>query len=125
VVVLIINLTDAPGHPKGPTQIDIYNKTLSPGEQLKLPADLVDKRVRSLAEGENPVIAIGNLPPWYVAAKKKKGRPLTPEERQSMQVAPPPPVIQMKPLKEKDKEKEPSKSAVDLGEDIGRKQTKG
>lgn len=116
MIVLITNLTDAPGHSKGPTQIDIYNQTIDPGGQLKLPADLVNKKVRSLAEGDAPLIAIGGLPPWYVAAKKRKGRPLTEEEKASMQVAPPAPVIQMKP---KEKEKAADQS------DEARKSTKG
>lgn len=82
MIVLITNLTDAPGHGKGPTQIDIYNKTLNPGQQIKLPADLVSQKIRALAEGEAPIISIGNLPPWYVTAKTRKGVPLTAEERQ-------------------------------------------
>lgn len=81
MIVLITNLTDAPGHAKGPRQIDIYNRTLNPGAQIKLPADLVDKKIRSLAEGDSPLISIGNLPPWYVTAKTRKGVPLSQEER--------------------------------------------
>lgn len=106
MVVLVTNLTDAPGHPNGPVQVDIYNKTLNPGESLKIPADLVDKKIRSLANGESPLISIGNLPPWYVTAKKRVGRPLSKEEKDKMQVAPPPPVVQLKPNKEPKKEKQ-------------------
>ncbi len=87
MIVIITNLTDAPGHTKGPLQVDIYNKTLNPGSQIKLPAQLVDKKIRALAEGDSPIISIGNLPPWYVTAKTRKGTPLTEEERkQRMQV---------------------------------------
>lgn len=82
--VLIANLTDAAG--KNPVQIDIYNKTLDPGAQIKLPADLVDKKIRSLEE--QGLIAIGGLPPWYIATKTKKGRPLSQEERKKRQVSP-------------------------------------
>ncbi len=88
MVVLITNLTDsAPG--KKPVQIDIYNKTLDPGGNIKLPADLVNSKIRALEK--SGLIAIGNLPPWYVTAKTKKGRPLTDEERAKMQVTPPTP----------------------------------
>lgn len=123
MVVLVTNLTDAPGHPKGPVQVDIYNKTLDPGASIKIPADLVDKKIRSLANGEAPLISIGNLPPWYITAKKRTGRPLSKEERQKMQVTPPPPVIQMKPSKEKEYKKEKEKP-VEILEEV-RTQTKG
>lgn len=119
MIVVITNLTDAPGHNKGPVQVDIYNKTLDPGSQLKLPADLVNKKIRSLAEGANPIISIGNLPPWYVAAKKRKGKPLTPAERQAMQVTPPAPVVQLKVSKE------PKEIKVEADELAGRKSSKG
>ena len=76
MVVLITNVTDAPG--KNPLQIDIYNKTLSPGSHVKIPADLVNEKIRALEK--NGFIAIGNLPPWYLTAKHK-GRPLSEEER--------------------------------------------
>lgn len=91
MIVLITNLTDAPGHAKGPTQIDIYNKTLNPGSSIKIPADLVDRKIRSLAEGEAPIISIGNLPPWYVTAKTHKGKPLSTEERQKRMATKPAP----------------------------------
>lgn len=123
MVVLITNLTDAPGHATGPTQIDIYNKTLDPGSQLKLPADLVDKKVRSLAEGKAPLIAIGSLPPWYIAAKKRKGTPLTNEERQKMQPAPQP-VIQMKVIAPEERKMKPIFDNASL-EEVGRKSNKG
>ncbi len=86
--VLIANLTDAPG--KDPIQVDIYNKTLDPGASIKLPADLVDKKIRSLEE--RGLIAIGSLPPWYIATKTKKGRPLSEKERKNRQVSPSVPV---------------------------------
>ena len=84
--MLITNLTDAPGHSKGPTQIDIYNKTLNPGASIKIPADLVDRKIRLLAEGDAPLISIGNLPPWYITAKTRKGVPLSDEERKRRMV---------------------------------------
>ncbi len=118
MVVLITNLTDAPGHPRGPAQVDIYNQTVSPGASLKIPAELVDKKLRSLSEGEAPLISIGNLPPWYVTAKKRVGRPLSPEERQKMQ--PKPVVAPVIPMKSKEKKQE---KTVELEE--VRTQTKG
>lgn len=97
MVVLITNLTDAPG--KKPTQIDIYNKTLDPGSNIKLPADLVNQKIRALET--SGLIAIGALPPWYLAAKTKRGRPLTDEEKAKMQVTPPTPL----PVKKEEKVK--------------------
>lgn len=92
MVVNITNITDGPG--RSPVQVDIYNKTLSPGASMKIPADLVDKRLRALeAQG---TIAIGRLPPWYVSAKSRRGRELTPEEKASRMVVPAP-VVEKKP----------------------------
>lgn len=111
MIVLVTNLTDAPTHPKGPIQVDIYNKTLDPGTSLKLPADLLTKSIRSLEKAG--LISIGNLPPWYVAAKKRTGRALTEEEKKLRQLVPPPPtpVIQLKPVKEvKEKVAEPEEA---------------
>lgn len=84
MVVNITNITDGPG--RNPVQVDIYNKTLAPGSSVKIPADLVTKRLRDLeAQG---TIAIGRLPPWYVSAKSRRGRALTPEEKASRTVIP-------------------------------------
>ncbi len=88
--MLITNLTDAPGHARGPSQVDIYNKTLNPGASIRIPADLVDRKIRSLAEGEAPLISIGNLPPWYVTAKTHRGKPLSAEERKKRLASKPP-----------------------------------
>lgn len=100
MIVLITNVTDAPG--KNPTQVDIYNKTLSPGSQIKIPADLVTKKLRSLEQ--SGLIAIGNLPPWYVTAKKRS-KPLSEADRQKRQVNPPASdAIPLKREKKKDKE---------------------
>jgi hypothetical protein len=68
VVVLIVNLTDAPG--KDPVQVDIYNKTLDPGAHIRIPAALVNAKIRALEK--QGLIAIDKLPAWYEAAKKKK-----------------------------------------------------
>jgi len=103
--------------------VDIYNKTLNPGDSLKIPADLVDKKIRSLASGASPLISIGNLPPWYVTAKKRVGRPLSQEERDKMQVKPAPPVVQLKPAKEKIQEKKEKAPLIEFEEP--RTQTKG
>jgi hypothetical protein len=77
--VLITNLTDAPGSLTPPTQVDIYNKTIGPGDILKLPANLIDKKIRTLeVQG---IISIGQVPSWYANAKAKKGKVLSPEEK--------------------------------------------
>jgi hypothetical protein len=79
MVVLIVNLTDAVGSKHPPTQVDIYNKTLDPGGTLKIPAGLVDKKIRSLeARG---IISIGQVPSWYTNAKSGKGKELSSEEK--------------------------------------------
>lgn len=109
MIVLITNLTDAPGHAKGPVQIDIYNKTLNPGASIKIPADLVDRKIRALSEGDAPLISIGNLPPWYVTAKTRKGVPLSAEERQK-RIA----IRQAAPAKVAAKEKKVTTEANDV-----------
>lgn len=105
MVVLITNVTDAPG--KDPTHVDIYNKTLSPGSNIRIPADLVTKKIRALeARG---LIAIGNLPPWYITAKRRS-KPLSEEERQLRYVVPPPepiPIRIEKPERQEKKDREP------------------
>lgn len=96
MVVLITNVTDTGNQP---THVDIYNKTLAPGAQIKIPMDLVNKNLRSLEE--RGLIAIGNLPPWYLTAKRRS-KPLSEEERQKRLVTPAP-IKSEKPDK-KDKE---------------------
>jgi hypothetical protein len=80
MVVEIINITDGPH--SDPELVEIYSKTLSPGESIKIPAELVDERLRQLAEGDNPKIAIGQAPSWYLASKIRRGKELTKEEIQ-------------------------------------------
>ncbi len=87
MVVQITNITDGPG--KSPIQVDIYNKTLGPGVSIRLPAELIDKKVRKLEE--QGLIAIGRLPPWYESSKARKGRSLSPEEMQKRIVQAPAP----------------------------------
>jgi hypothetical protein len=99
LVVIITNITDAPG--RNPTQVDVYNKTISPGGALRIPADLVTRKIRALEEAG--LIAVGNLPSWYTAAKQRKGRALTPEE-QAQRIVTPQPQLQVKSLKEASKE---------------------
>jgi hypothetical protein len=94
MVVLITNVTDAPG--KNPTHVDVYNKTLSPGAQIRIPIDLVTKKIRTLED--RGLVAIGNLPPWYVTAQRRS-KPLTEEEKQKRQVTPPPEPIPLRPDK--------------------------
>ena len=84
MVVDITNLTDGPG--KTPVQVAIYNITLDPGKTLRLPAELVDTKLRNLEK--TGVISIGALPSWYAAAKAKKGRSLTKEEQERRTVRP-------------------------------------
>lgn len=86
MVVDIINVTDAPGSKHPPTQVDLYNRTLDPGSSVRLPVELITKRVRELeAKG---LIAIGQVPSWYTAAKAKKGRSLSIEEMKGRTVTP-------------------------------------
>jgi len=78
LIVEVTNITDGPGHT--PVQVDIYNKTLDPGVSIKLPAELVDLKVRALET--QGLICIGQIPAWYIGAKKHRGRELTIEEQQ-------------------------------------------
>ena len=87
MIVNITNITDGPG--RSPAQVDIYNKTLAPGASMKIPADLVTNKLRALEE--QGTIAIGRLPPWYVTAKSRRGRELSPEEKAQRVVSPPAP----------------------------------
>ncbi len=77
MIVEITNITDAPG--RTPTQVDIWNKTIDPGVSMKLPAELVNEKVRALED--QGLIAIGRVPPWYATAKQRKGKSLSPAER--------------------------------------------
>lgn len=70
MVVSIVNITDAPESKKTPTRLAIYTTHLDPGEELKLPASMVDVRIRSLED--QGYIAIGQVPSWYEASKAKK-----------------------------------------------------
>lgn len=73
-MVLITNVTDGQG--KTPKEAAIYNQTLAPGEQIKLPAELVDSKVRTLEKAG--IISIGTPPAWW--AGRKKGKRLSNEE---------------------------------------------
>lgn len=86
MVVLITNVTDAPGGKHSPRQVDIYNKALDPGAAVRIPAELVNKRVRALAD--QGLIAIGALPSWYTAAKSRTGKRLSDEEKRKLTVRP-------------------------------------
>jgi hypothetical protein len=96
MVVLITNVTDALGGKHPPTQVDVYNKTLDPGSSLRIPAELIDKRVRALATAG--LIAIGALPSWYTAAKARTGKRITDEEKKKL-------VVRVLPLAPPKKEK--------------------
>ncbi len=102
MVVLITNITDIPG--KNPTQVDIYNKTLAPGSSFTIPADLVNQKLRAI-EGQG-LIAIGNLPPWYVTAKRHS-KSLSKEEKQKRQVVPLPEPIPLRAERPEKKDREP------------------
>lgn len=86
MLVAVTNLTDAPG--KSPTQIDVYNRVLNPGDSLRLPADLIDKRLRAMEKKGD--LAIGQVPSWYSSAKTRRGKALTAEEM-AKRVSPPRP----------------------------------
>ena len=111
MVVLVTNVTDVAG--SNPVQVDIYNKTLPPGGHIRIPADLVNAKLRALEE--RGLIAIGSLPPWYEAAKKRKGRALSKEEMEQRIVTPPPAPTIKPVLKDLSKElpKEPSEEQFD------------
>lgn len=80
MVVSILNITDAPESKKTPTRLAIYTTHLDPGEELKLPASMVDARLRKLET--DGYIVIGQVPSWYQASKARKSgqRPLSREE---------------------------------------------
>ncbi len=85
MVVDITNLTDGPG--RTPTQVAVYNTTLDPGKTVRVPAELVDQKLRTLEK--SGLISIGALPAWYAAAKQRKGKSLSKEEQQKRIVQPP------------------------------------
>jgi hypothetical protein len=91
MIVVVTNITDVPGdRGASPTEVEVYNKRLAPGGTLRLPAELVNKRVRDLEK--QGLVAIGAVPPWYVRAKTRGGsRALTAEEKAKRNVTPPPP----------------------------------
>lgn len=80
MVVSILNVTDAPASKKPPTRVAIYTTYLDPGEELKLPAAMVDARLRKLET--DGYVVIGQVPSWYEASKARKlGRlPITKEQ---------------------------------------------
>ena len=79
MLVQIWNITDAPDSKVARTQVSVYTANLNPGDTIRLPAHMVDERLRKLEEAG--YLAIGQLPPWYAASKKRQGRPeLTQEE---------------------------------------------
>lgn len=117
MVVLIVNITDAPG--SSPVQVDVYNKTLDPGAFIRIPADLVDSRLRALEV--KGLIAIGGLPPWYEAAKKKKGKRLSDEEKANRIVSPPV-KVNVVPIKTVSKENKKESVAETSDESFSRKQ---
>jgi hypothetical protein len=78
MVVEITNLTDAVASKVRPTQISIYSQKLNPGEVLKLPAHMVDARLRELEK--SGYIGIGPVPSWYAASKAKRGRVLSADD---------------------------------------------
>ena len=93
MIVEVTNITDGPG--RTPTQVDLYNKILDPGGSLKLPAELIDSKVRKLEE--RGLICIGPVPPWYASAKMRVGRSLTMAE---MQKCTPPAPVKVEPKKD-------------------------
>jgi hypothetical protein len=115
LIVEITNVTDGPGHT--PTQVDIYNKTIDPGVSIKLPAELVDQKVRALEK--QGLICIGQVPAWYLGAKMRKGRALTAEEQQKRIAKPSPtPVVVKAPEVKKETPKAPEE---EVPEELERK----
>lgn len=70
MVITITNITDAPESKQPMTQVAIYTTYLDPGDELKLPATMVDARLRKLET--DGYIAINQVPPWYTVSKAKK-----------------------------------------------------
>src|SRR6185369_14961677 len=70
MIVSIINITDGPESKKTPTRLAIYTAHLDPGEELKLPASMIDTRIKNLEK--QGYIVIGQLPSWYEASKSNK-----------------------------------------------------
>lgn len=112
MVVNIVNITDAPESKLAPTRLAIYTTVLDPGEELKLPASMVDARIRKLEK--QGYIVIGQVPSWYAASKARKmgSKVLTREEatarlKKAPAPTPPPPPAEpqtfsmMKPKKER------------------------
>lgn len=68
MVVLITNLTDGPG--KRPRELRIFNTRLMPGKSMRIQAQFVDGKMRSLEEAGH--ISIGAVPAWYADHKSKR-----------------------------------------------------
>ena len=98
LLVEVTNITDAPG--KQARQVDLYKKTLSPGDSVKVPAELITPQVRSLEK--EGLIHIGQVPSWYTAYKMKHGKQLTPEQVKQRLVKAKP-VAKSAPAKDKKK----------------------
>lgn len=92
MVVDVTNLTDGPG--KTPTQVAIYNVTLEPGATVRLPAELVNAKVKSLEE--QGLISIGALPGWYSAGRGRKSKVLSAEEQAKRTKKPSPAPVKAK-----------------------------
>ncbi len=89
MVVVIYNITDVPESKKTPTRLAIYTTHLDPGEELRLPASMVDARLRKLET--DGFITIGQLPSWYQASKMKRqgrGQPKDSKELEKLVVKP-------------------------------------
>jgi len=123
LVVLIVNITDAPG--AKPVQVDVFNKTLDPGAHIRIPADLVDSKLRALES--NGLIAIGSLPPWYEAAKKRKGRALTDDEKAKRIIIPKkaPNVVPIKTANKENKETKKEEVSETVVEETTTRKHKG
>ena len=74
--IAVTNLTDAPGCT--PQNIDIFNASLAPGEQVLVPAHLITDKLQRLVESRQ--LSIGPVPEWYRKAMRGIKSKLTKEE---------------------------------------------
>jgi len=98
MLVSITNLTDGPG--KESKEIDVFDRTLSPRDSIRVDAVLIDSKTRNLEK--IGYISVGQLPSWYEAYKgKRKGRVLTKEEIEGQLLTTKPIAVEESPKKKR------------------------
>lgn len=100
MVVEVTNITD--GVAKTATKVELFGRTIQPGESLKVGVHLIDADVRQMACACNQpdgcsephaIIAIGPLPSWYKAFKARRSGKISAADlkRRFAEAAPPSP----------------------------------